>query len=416
MCGPLPLRPITLSERLANMLRSCRSWVLIPALVLCPTAAVAQAGRPTGCAAAAAPVASFPWRFLAAVAAGKPGDNVAISPASAAEALRMLQAGAGGSTRQALDCAVGTGRQGRRTIASREDSAVTLAVGNSVWLRGDLTPAPAWESTLKRDFRAEVASLDLSSGAAMNRINGWVRRATHDKITGILDQPPDALTLLLLLNAVYFKGRWAAEFDTARTRPDSFNLAGGKRVPVQMMWRTGSYRLAKRDGATLIRLPYRGDRYAFYVALPDSGRTLAAIERGLGRRNWRSWQDSLGFQEVRLGLPRFRLTATEDLKAPLTVMRLGIMFRSDSADFSPMFARPPADGLRPFVGAARQKVFLEVNEEGTEAAAVTDIGLAIASVPPPPALVIVNRPFLFVLQDDSSRAVLFAGRVTDPTR
>ncbi|HEY7682278.1 MAG TPA: serpin family protein [Gemmatimonadales bacterium] len=394
------------------MLRLTPAVSLISALVLCSSTVAAQA---TACGpGAGSPVESFAWQFISAVAARKPGENVAVSPASAAEALQMLQAGAGGSTRRALDCAIGTERPGGRIATSREDSAVTLAVGNSVWVRSDLTPAPAWVGILKRDFRAEVASLVLSNEAAKNRINAWVKRATRDKITSILDQPPDDTTLLILLNAVYFKGRWAAEFDSTLTRPDSFDLRSGKRVPIRMMWRTGSYRLAQLGSAKLIRLPYRGDRYAFYVALPDSGHSLAEIERRLDSPRWRSWQDSLVFQDVRLGLPRFRLEATENLIPSLTAMRLGVIFSPDSADFWPMFAQPPAGSLRPFVGEAKQKVFLEVNEEGTEAAAVTEIGIAITSAPPPPVPVVVNRPFLFMLQDDSSRTVLFAGRVVDP--
>ena len=378
---------------------------LLTTLSLASTPAAAQAGA--SCPGGAA----FSWRLFRAISGRHPTTNIAISPASVAEALGMVQAGSAGDTRRALDCAIGPA--GARRAVARTDSGITLAVANSVWLRLGLEASPVWLSTLKQSFRAEVASLNLRSNAAVERMNTWASLATRGKIPTILSDLPDESTQIILLNAVYFKGKWAEEFDSARTRPDSFSLLNGKKARVQMMSRLGEYRYAHVGGVQLIRLPYRGDRYAFYVALPDSGRSVTELERMLDAMRWRSLQDSLAMQQVDFRMPRFLLTAEEDLKPPLTALQLGIMFEAGRADLTPMFARLPA-GPPPVVGSAFQKVFIEVNEEGTEAAAITAMGIVPGMARSLPPRMLVNRPFLFVLQDDSAHSILFAGRVVQP--
>ena len=359
---------------------------------------------------------TFATHFFREIVERDRAKNVFVSPLSAAQALGMVYEGAAGRTRQEMarvlgvtdTSAAGSGAELVRTLTGQQD--VTLTVGNSLWAREGVPFTSAYLERVRRDYRAEIASLDLSSAAALERINGWVSRETRGKIPRVLEEPLRGDDVLLLVNAVYFKGRWKDEFDKQATRERPFHLASGGRRSVPMMSRTGGYRHLRAAGFQVVRLPYKGDRFAMYVFLPDSGSSLASLYAGA----WVDRLDSLRPADVHVVLPRFTLRYSADLAAPLAEMGMPSAFDQVQADLSRMLPREYLAGQNAYISKAKQDVYVEVNEEGTEAAAATSITVSVTSAPPPPIEFVVDRPFVAVIRDDATGALLFIGQVVDP--
>jgi serpin B len=211
---------------------------------------------------------------------------------------------------------------------------------------------------------------------------------------------------------VYFKGRWQDEFRSNATRPMPFHVPGGRTVQRPMMRRTGNYGYLRAEGFTGLRLPYRGGRFAMYVLLPDQGSSVAALRGRLTPTAWAEWMDGFGAaREVRVVMPKYRVNVESGLNRPLQALGMADAFSQTAANFRGMLASPGADA---YVSEAKQKVFIEVNEEGTEAAAVTGIEMRTTSAAPEPLSFVVDRPFILAIRDDQTGALLFIGQVNDP--
>ncbi|MCY3744217.1 MAG: serpin family protein [Candidatus Poribacteria bacterium] len=347
--------------------------------------------------------------------------NIFISPLSISIALAMTLNGASGETQQAMTntlqlkgldfASINTGYAGLRHALQTSDPKVTLTIANSLWARQDV---PFKQDFLQRNtqfFGAEVSTLDFTAPNTLPTINQWVNTNTNGKITKILDEiNPDMV--LFLINAIYFKGTWQTEFDPSHTRDGIFHLATGAEKQIPMMTRTGDYPYYENheEKFQAISLPYGDGRMSMYIFLPYRESDLNTFLNSLNTENWENWISQLHEQEVFLSMPKFKLEYEKTLNNPLQSLGMGIAFASGLADFSRM-ADLEVLGQNLYIGEVRHKAVVEVNEEGTEAAAVTSVGIRATSAPP---AFMTNRPFFFAIRDNETKTVLFMGSVVDP--
>lgn len=364
--------------------------------------------------------AAFGLDLFHRLAQARPDENVVVSPLSAGLAMSMVANGATGSTRTGIERALATGMEldalnaaNASLAAALRTDDVELAVANSLWARQGVPFLPSFMERNQQFYRAEVATLDFASPEAARRINEWASRNTHGRITRMVEPPLDGDLIMYLMNAVYFKGRWQDEFRPQATRPRTFHAPGGD-VQRPMMSRTGSYGWMQGEGFQAVRLPYRGGRFSMYVLLPDSGQSLAQLRGRLSAEAWRGWMTRFAPRDVMLTMPRYRLNLESRLNQPLAAMGMGEAFDPNAARFGAMLGAEYLARQNAYVGEAKQKVFIEVNEEGTEAAAVTGVEMRATSMPPPPLAFTVDRPFVLAIRDDQTGALLFVGQVTDP--
>ncbi|MDX1396525.1 MAG: serpin family protein [Gemmatimonadota bacterium] len=353
------------------------------------------------------------------LAADTPDDNVFTSPLSAYIAIGMVANGADGSTLEGIRSALhqpglteeeaNEAYRGLLDLFLHLDSSVELEIANSIWYRETMTLRSEFASLSDRVFDAAVRGLSFDDPASVDVINGWVAARTRDRIDEIVAELPPEL-VMLLINAIYFKGSWQTQFDPDLTRPAPFMLLDGSRVDVPMMTRpdVDSVRYADRDGMRAIELPYGRGAFAMTVILPPDGVTPAELAATLDGPAWMDLTDA--FEDVStfamIGLPKFRLEWEAVLNPQLAAMGMSEAF-TDHADLSRLFDE--ATGLT--ISEVKQKTFVDVNEEGTEAAAVTSVGVSITSAPPS---FIVDRPFIFAIRERFSGTVLFIGQVLDP--
>lgn len=347
--------------------------------------------------------------------------NIFISPLSISIALAMTVNGASGETEHAMTNTlhlqglgselINAGYAGLRQALQVADPKVTLAIANALWARQNV---PFKQDFLQRNtqfFGAEVSTLDFTDPNTLPTINQWVNTNTNGKITKILDEiNPD--TVLFLINAIYFKGTWQTEFDPSRTRDGTFYLAIGAEKQIPMMTRTGDYPYYENYEAKFqaISLPYGDGRMSMYIFLPYRESDLNTFLEGLNTENWERWVSQFREQEVFLSMPKFKLEYEKTLNNPLQSLGMGIAFAPGAADFSRM-ADLEALGKNLYIGEVLHKAVVEVNEEGTEAAAVTSVGIRATSAPP---AFMANRPFFFAIHDNETKTVLFMGTVVDP--
>ena len=368
----------------------------------------------------AADYAAFGLALFRRLADAEPDANVVVSPVSAGLAIGMLANGAQGETLAGIqrtlavemDLEALNGTNAALAQALRTDS-VELLIANSLWARQGVPFLPAFLERTRRFYQAEVAALDFDSPEAARRINRWASDATRGRITEMVQPPLEPELVLYLMNAVYFKGRWRDEFREDRTRPMPFRSPAGQ-VQRPMMTRTDTYRHLRGEGFQALRLPYRGDRFAMYVLLPDSSSSVAALRRRLTPQAWAEWMGGFGAREVRVVMPKYRLNLESRLNRPLQEMGMADAYSPRSADFGAMLPAEYLARRNAYVSEAKQKVFIEVNEEGTEAAAVTGIRVGVTSAPAEPLSFVVDRPFLVAIRDDQTGALLFIGQVNDP--
>ena len=348
-------------------------------------------------------------------------ENIFISPFSVSVALAMTLNGASGETEQAmvntlqlqgLDSeAINAGYAGLRQTLLTSDPKVILTIANSLWARQDVPFKPDFLQRNTQFFGAEISTLDFTDPNTLNTINQWVNTNTNGKISKILDEINPA-AVLFLINAIYFKGSWQTEFDPLHTRDGAFHLATGGEKRVAMMARTGDYRYYQNyeENFHAISLPYGDGRISMYIFLPRRESNLNTLLDNLNAENWENWMSQFREQEVLLVMPKFKLEYEKTLNTPLESLGMGIAFAPGLADFSRM-ATLEILGKNLYIGEVLHKAVVEVNEEGTEAAAVTSVGIRATSAPP---AFIVDQPFFFAIRDNDTKTVLFMGIVADP--
>jgi serine protease inhibitor len=364
---------------------------------------------------------AFAFNLLKQLAKDQPVANIFISPYSAATVLQMVGNGAAGQTKTEMQQVLGTTglsedtvNTGNKAIAAslkNFNTNVILTTANAIWYRQGAPVKPQFIARNQQFFGATVDALNFLDPHSVEVINTWASDQTRGRITHFADGMLGNNTRLFLANTVYFKGKWEDPFKVEATKKQSFHLRDGGQKTVSMMTQTKKFTYRRGTGYQAVRLPYEGRNLAMYVFLPD---TNSSPEKLLGLMNGETWgrvtRPGFNEQEGRLALPRFKLQYNLELKQPLEALGLKSAFDPITADFS---------GIAPqlFISAARQKTFVEVKEEGTEAAAVTGITMMPAGITMPPSdsfRMIVNRPFLFLIEDSLTGTILFIGTVFDP--
>lgn len=370
----------------------------------------------------------FGFRLLGELHAGEPAENLFISPLSASMALGMAMNGADGRTFEATRSTLGFSERDLTSINESYrgliellrglDPRVDFRLANAVWLQEAWPFRPDYRERVRSSFDARVENVDFRSPGLAERVNRWVRENTGGRITEFVSPGMVRDLVALLANTVYFEGKWRDRFDPDETAPGEFTRADGSTVSVPMMSHTmDEVALTRTDGGVRAAdLPYGGRAFSMTVVLPARGTSLDSLVRAMDADAWRSITDRLGEGgEVRVRLPRFQLTWERLLNGALTRMGMGPAFSPDSADFSRMAETPPCTagtGRCLYVDWVKQKSFVRVDEEGTEAAAATGVGVKPVSAPP---AFRVDRPFLFAIRERHSGTVLFLGAVEDPT-
>lgn len=363
----------------------------------------------------------FAFGLLREVNTSWTGKNVFISPLSASMALGMTMNGAAGSTYAEMRGTLGFGTRDLAEINGGYQSLVKLLrsldpkvqfqLANAIWY--DQTMASAFEAAFLRDtktyFDAEVAALDMRSPQALTTINAWANKNTNGKIPKVLDALGDDI-VMLLANAIWFKGDWRDQFEKAKTAPEPFATSSGS-VNVPTMQRTGALRLGTIPGAQVIELPYGGDAFAMTILLPNTGMNAEGYLGSLTPAVWASALASLNEGKAELHLPKFKLTWKDSLNGPLKQLGMRQAFVPDGADFTRM---SQSAGRHLYISFVNQNTFVDVNEEGTEAAAVTTVGVGVTSAPAPPPVVKVDRPFIFAIRERLSGSIIFIGKIANP--
>jgi len=355
----------------------------------------------------------FGFKLIADLRKREPGQNIFISPLSLSIALTMTYNGAAGETERAmaevleikglkLDTVNQSNAALRRSLET-PNRKVELSISNSIWFRKGVEFAPEFLDRNRQFFETEIASLDFINPEAPGIINGWVATNTKGKIKRIV-QLIDPGTLIFLINAIYFKGSWQTEFDKSETRDGVFQMADGGEKKVRMMRRQGAHPYFRGENFEAASLPYGDGSVSMYIFLPDHDSNLNEFLADLNAANWRRWSSQ--FREVRkesrIILPRFKLEYEVKLNDTLKALGMGIAFEG-AADFSGM-------GPSLFISEVRHKTFVEVDEQGTQAAAVTVV-VGVRSVLP---IFRVNRPFFFAIYNERTTTILFMGIVTEP--
>jgi serine protease inhibitor len=371
---------------------------------------------------------AFGFRLLNTVQNTIPSGNVVLSPVSAALNLSMVLNGAGGETRQEMLSALSL--SGAELNAINEANAqlikvirtpaqsVTLSVADSLWVDSrHATLRPDYVKQMQVWFDAEMADLDFSNSSAATRINNWASKETNGRISKVIDRI-DPTDLLLLLNAVYFKGQWTHKFDKAQTQQRDFTLAGGALKQVPRMAQSGRFDYFETPQIQAIRLSFGDGALAMEVFLPAKSSSLGALEAELTAERWTGWQTQYAPRSGTIELPRFELKSNYRLNGPLQALGVTRAFQPDGAQLTDMFSASPGQ-LRPgrfFISSVLQSTYWKVDEEGSEAAAVTTTGIRAAAVARPvqPFRMIVDRPFFCAIEDRRSGALLFVGAIYDP--
>ncbi len=358
----------------------------------------------------------FAFKLFAEINRGQ--NNTFISPLSVAIALGMVYNGASGPTQQAMANALelqsfdlATVNQSNQQILANllaADPQVQLDIANSLWVRRGTNFQANFLASNQQFYRAAITESDFDNPATVELINSWVSQNTKGKITQIIDSiSPEEI--LFLINAIYFKGNWARQFNPTQTTNQPFYLANGSQKNHPLMQQSSEFRYLETDQFQAISLPYGRGRFSMYVFLPKPSSNLASFSQQLNSENWQQWRRQFNVRPGTISLPKFKLEYEADLIKSLGNLGMGVAF-TRRADFAAMTDQPVA------ISQVKHKTVLEVNEEGTEAAAVTSIGVRTTSLEPsrPPFEMKVDRPFFMVIQEEGTGSILFMGNIYNP--
>lgn len=360
---------------------------------------------------------TFGLTLLRETAGGHGSENVILSPLSASIALGMAYAGADGATADSMRRTLGWGEASRANVLagyrdlpillSTLDPRVTFTSANALWVKNGYPVLASYTQEMQQVFSADVRAGDFgpTTVADMNR---WASEKTSGRIPRVVETLGPEL-IAVLMNAIYFQGDWRDRFEVARTRSVPFTTSAGERPSVPTMHRTDTMAYARARGAQWVELPYGNTAYVMTLVLPDSGTSPQAWLSGLDGSTFTSIAQGLTKRDVDLALPKFRLAVDFQLAEPLAAMGMGIAFEPRAADFSRI---GPGELYLSYV---KQDVFIDVNEAGTEAAAVTQVGVGVTSLPQR-EVVHFDRPFAFFLRERLSGTILFAGIIEHPQR
>jgi len=362
----------------------------------------------------------FAFRFFENL---NPGDrNLAVCPYGARVVLSMLWEGSTGDTRREMAEALRLNENSHTNCYERlgrplgfqldtERRGLEMLTANSLWCDDGFTLKEEYAKTLKEHYWAEIQTVSFHAPNSADKVNRWAREKTHGRIPAVTGSLKEK-SPLIALNAVYFKGSWIIPFEASQTKEEEFSLQDGTRELVPMMRRSGEFRYEERDGTQIVSLPYEGGM-SMSVLLPPKEVSFPKFCADLSSMAGTSWTVVMSERPGQLRLPRFRIKTEAYLMGPLKAMGMVQVFEPARAALEGISEAKPL-----YLTEAVQKDFVEVNETGTEAAAVTELmpGAAFRQGPPPPPpfQMIVDRPFVFAICDDFGGTVVFLGAVVDP--
>ncbi|AET67799.1 serine protease inhibitor [Desulfosporosinus orientis DSM 765] len=341
-------------------------------------------------------------------------QNIFISPFSISTALTMTYQGAAASTKEAMAKTLGyigideaklnDSYKNLIPYLNRLDAKVQLNISNSLWVREGENIKQDFLQANRDFFNDSVRSLDFNQENAPDQINQWISEATNKKIDKMISSPIPSDVIMYLINAIYFKGDWAKQFDPHNTFKTQFEAGNGNTDQVMMMKRTGTVEYGQGNGFQAVRLPYGSGKMAMYCILPEKDVSINDFIATLDPDRWQAIQDSIAKRdEVHLQLPRFKLEyGIKNLTGSLTALGMGEAF-TGKADFSGI-------GANIFISRVLHKAIIEVNEEGSEAAASTVVEMKQALMANPLTFS-ADRPFVFIIADDETGTILFMGKL-----
>jgi serpin B len=347
------------------------------------------------------------------------GNNLMISPLSISQALLMAYNGANGDTKKAFeetlflnDLSTDEINQSAKELVKsllEVDPSVIIDIANSIWYRDGYTIKPDFINVNEDYYDAEINNI-VFDGEAINTINAWVKDKTNNKIEKIVDEI-DPATIMFLINAVYFKGNWKYQFEESNTIDEEFTLGEGSKISVPFMHQSINAKVMYQEGFSILDLPYGRGNFSMFIILPDEDKTIDDILDVWNNESYSQWlNDFTEVNELEVTIPKFKFAYEKKINDVLEEMGLSVAFQPGLADFSNMI-----ENVQLYISKVKHKTFIEVNEKGTEAAAVTSVEFEITSAGPTPQF-IANRPFLFVIREKYTNSILFMGRVEDPTK
>jgi serpin B len=356
----------------------------------------------------------FGFNLFHTLSKQEPNQNIFISPTSVALALSMTYNGVSGETKQEMTKVleftgmtpqeINAANQNLQNSLQKVDPNVQVLIANSLWAKQGFSLKPEFMQINQEYYKANLTEIDFTIPQAPSIINNWVSQKTQGKIAQIVDEI-SLDPVLFLINAIYFKGNWQTPFDKSQTANKTFYLTDGSSQQHLMMSQSGFYRCYATDTFQAVSLPYgKKGALSMYIFLPNSNTNLATFSQQLTPENWNKWMQEFRERNCIIEIPRFTIEYKVELKSTLIALGMAGIFEPSKAEFSPM------TDVNVAVDSVKHKTFVEVNEEGTEAAAVTSVEL-IRSLP---FQMNVNRPFFCAIRDNTTGTILFMGTIVDP--
>lgn len=361
---------------------------------------------------------SFSFNVFKSTVADDNSENIFISPLSISVALGMTMNGAEGETYEQMKQTlafkglsseeINSGYQSLIELLTTVDPKVKMKIANSVWNREGFEVEEEFINKLEEYFEARVAELDFSDPKSAEVINDWVSENTNGLIEKIINGQIPSHMVMYLINAIYFQGDWTYQFDEEKTREQPFYLENGEQTMVDMMNQERDFNMYANEKVQMIDLPYGDSLFSMTVMMPaDENKPLNEfIANDLTKANFDSWISELSGKNMPLYFPKFELDYEIKMNDILVSMGMEDAFAPSKANFKGINPEAPL-----FISEVKHITYVKVDEKGTEAAAVTSVGIGITSVPQSFS---VNRPFVFVIREQNSGAVLFMGKVQNP--
>jgi serpin B len=343
-------------------------------------------------------------------------ENIIVSPFSISLALSMALNGADGTTREAMIEALRVNGLNPENInisfkdlteaLLNVDKRVLISIANSVWTEDSFTAKKPFTDILTDYYKAQAESFDINDPQAPEKINNWIETNTNGLIDKMIEEL-NSNTVMLLINAIYFKGKWNSQFNKDKTFQAEFEKSNGVASDVPMMKQVSDFKIYSGPNFKVAELPYGQGNFVMDVILPEEPAGIDDMIGNLDGETFNEWLGNMGTNEVDLSFPRFKYGYKENLKTILSDMGMGIAF-TESADFSNISDTPL------LINDVVHQAFIETNEEGTEAAAATIVDIGLTSMP---MTVIFNadHPFIYVIRETTTNTILFMGKVADPT-
>ncbi len=361
----------------------------------------------------------FAFEFFANIFNEEAADqdkNFMVSPFSLSMALAMTWNGAGGETKTAMQHTLKMGGYSDDEVNGyykkmkeallKTDASTKLAIANSIWTNQNVKIKPDFIAVNKSYYNATVEAVSFNDPNTVKRINKWAADNTNDLIKEVMDET-DPMALMYLLNAIYFKGIWTSKFDARNTSKMPFTYENGIQKSVEMMKQKSDFNYTENQTLQMVELPYGNQAFSMLVLLPKAGKKLADITAELQQSAaWSNLKSGLRDSEVELFLPKFKTEYSKRLNDALVNMGMGIAFNPGQADFFRM------SDASAFISFVDQFTYISTDEVGTEAAAVTVVGVELTSIQPSKTVTFnANRPFIYIIQEKSTGAILFMGAV-----